>query len=1200
MDADGLSIGPFAESHDSLVIGQWISTIDKIATKPKGKGKATQEQRNVRSALGAACWARLVHPDGTFGALDSERMNWARNTWERRLHPYSDKNFVTNGREKTPDSKAHWFNRFCKGLSVQEVTDPSVAGDVAQSIEEHLTKDAFRRGGGTRRSPKASASRAGLIAVRADSITKNALRFPGADIAEQREHGWTEEDIARYVAKSDPVAQIYKAVLDAEPDGQRVRWSIAAERLYAHYARVFTAPDIVLDRKDADKILRGVLALHEALRQLYRHRLKRHRRKPVHVTVLLPRDIRDALTMISRQQDNSDLNALVRLGKVIHHEAADQAGVESVAKIIGNWPEDVSRSYYWTSDGQTEIKRTEAFVRAWRGPIAHAQRTLADWVDPDRLSVKSDSAEAKPPDMLGAKFDDALAQLDDDAAITKARLLFGTRSDALGGPDPKAVLRLTKRALSKLRNAAFHFKGMGGFVQDMTLKILPSGSEDCEVLERVHALWHADQKDRMIRVKDALVGAHAEVYLNQPQMNQLWELLGAQESKIALPRFNRVIARAAHAWTSKEDRLALPDSASSKDLEAQPARRCQYVLIKMVYERGFRTWLTSRSADDLNIWIKQATDHTTEAAKEFHKHQVSKEELAQISARSAGLVKLEPGEGFAKFLFKMTALTTTEFRVQKGYTHDAGRAREQASFLDDLHCDLVALAFDTYLKDKKLGWLYRLRQDESPGNPQSSAADLPLGSVASAQDWQAVLYLVLHLIPVDDVGRLLHRWRWWSNKYDDEHLPAEGLQLAEAFTLYLDMHDAKFDGAEAITGSAAFHDLFDSDTTRKQVFPDALAAEAEGPRQIMQRGLREMLRFGDMASFAPVFAGRKVTAEQVKEWQNLDAQVAAAHETRKKVHEDYKRGLRPSTENERLLEQKYDLAAYVKAVKTITRHKRLSHHVKLTNHVRLHQIVMRVLGRLVDYAGLWERDVYFVLLALICLRGQTPRDVFQNAYGRKALRGGQIRKAVQNLEPEYKTALERHFGTGAFEEGGVVTIRNDLAHLNMMGRAARSDDARVPLDLTCQIDRTRRLMSYDRKLQNSVSKSVTDLMEREKIRLSFRLDKGKLTQATVKADLIKHFKRKELTENLHDPLFHGMVADVYGGTVGQLQNDLTDAQDIAAVVNQTFAAVKAEQDARRRPRNNRAQSQNPGGGTRRNGGKEKYGKHPKGKRTDRH
>lgn len=52
----GDEIAGFARDWPYLVIAQWISAIDKIATKPKADKGATDAQRDLRTRLGAACW----------------------------------------------------------------------------------------------------------------------------------------------------------------------------------------------------------------------------------------------------------------------------------------------------------------------------------------------------------------------------------------------------------------------------------------------------------------------------------------------------------------------------------------------------------------------------------------------------------------------------------------------------------------------------------------------------------------------------------------------------------------------------------------------------------------------------------------------------------------------------------------------------------------------------------------------------------------------------------------------------------------------------------------------------------------------------------------------------------------------------------------------------------------------------------------
>ena len=95
-------------------------------------------------------------------------------------------------------------------------------------------------------------------------------------------------------------------------------------------------------------------------------------------------------------------------------------------------------------------------------------------------------------------------------------------------------------------------------------------------------------------------------------------------------------------------------------------------------------------------------------------------------------------------------------------------------------------------------------------------------------------------------------------------------------------------------------------------------------------------------------------------------------------------------------------SAYCTALVAVIRHRRLAHHVHLVNHVRLHQVVMRVLGRLVDDAVLWERDLYFTALALIYLKRQTPSAVLD------ARPNGKERRVRQASGRQDRRCAQRH------------------------------------------------------------------------------------------------------------------------------------------------------------------------------------------------
>ena len=68
---------------------------------------------------------------------------------------------------------------------------------------------------------------------------------------------------------------------------------------------------------------------------------------------------------------------------------------------------------------------------------------------------------------------------------------------------------------------------------------------------------------------------------------------------------------------------------------------------------------------------------------------------------------------------------------------------------------------------------------------------------------------MLHLLPVEPVGRLLHQLFKWNitARRDTKLTTEEEARLQRLFatmTLYLDMHDAKFEGGTALVGCDEF------------------------------------------------------------------------------------------------------------------------------------------------------------------------------------------------------------------------------------------------------------------------------------------------------------------------------------------------------------------------------------------------------------
>lgn len=315
-----VEIGEFAEAHPELVIAQWISAIDKIAAKPQGDRKPTREQREFRQRLSKTAFRpltekKLVDPPGK----DERGDRTFESLWEAKIHPYGkDLDSKNNGYKK-----GRWYKRFAGD------TDPSEADaeDIAKKIYEHLHTREYRIH--EPHPPK----RDGRIAARAASIRNNVLRpRPAAGFAASP---WTDEDKHTYKDKGDVADEIARKAAEIEENNRRVSVRDAAPLLFKQYRKLF--PDgngKALSIREACKKFSGLFALHMAIKDTYVRLLKNHKKKSV--AGVLPKDMATLFRLIASKSGNRNLNALVRLGRIIHYTAAPQGNEDAPRNVIDN------------------------------------------------------------------------------------------------------------------------------------------------------------------------------------------------------------------------------------------------------------------------------------------------------------------------------------------------------------------------------------------------------------------------------------------------------------------------------------------------------------------------------------------------------------------------------------------------------------------------------------------------------------------------------------------------------------------------------------------------------------------------------------------------------------------------------------------------------------------------------------------------
>jgi len=1130
-DSPSRKIPEFSVGHDQLVIGQWISIIDKIATKPKNsRARATQEQHKLRTALGRACWELIKNNNHISWPIDE---NIAQ-IWQAKITPYKTDRFE----RRDKNAKGRWYKRFVGDIAPKDIAPETIA----QKIERHLYKQEYRL---NKTSPD---KQMGLIESRAKSIEMNTLK-PAQDKPE-----WSEQDWTAYFRQCDVAQDIYRScqdLRDYEKKNSRKLLNKAAALLYDHYARLFIAEDsAILKIGQAKTHFPGLFTLHMQIKDLYRRQLKDlYRRqlkdsKKKNPLNSLPRNKDQLKSLLNHKSENRTQNDLIRLGRIIHYEHLDSA------QEWPAWPgtERILNSPYWTSDGQSKIKRNEAFIRIWRHVLALAARTLKDWRDPEDTVVSSD--------ILGSGNIQKVREtsFSETHFERKLPLLFGTYSSELTHLPITEKVAFLKHALcitSKLRNDSFHFKNLKNFTD--TLKALPRN-------QYADTLWQSDWEKRNKQLAATLQGIRVQNYYNSTEVERLYNALTGEEGTLPLPRFRRLLDR-----VQKNHRpLKLPDVPKRDEMEKEASLFCQYNSLKMLYEGPFRAWLKN-SNPNIRAYMERAVTQTTKNAQDVN----SKDpHVNLIEAKAKGLLKdMATQPDISKFFFTLSQATAKEMQVQRGYEHDGKQAQLQSRYIENFKCDVLAFAFADYLKASQFDYILDLTAQTQP-LPTPSEFSWPQSAVASPpNDWQSNLYLLLHFAPVDEVSKLLHQLRKWqvlthkgADNSDQDTCDIENLQ--QPLVLYLFMHDAKHQGSTQLSADPAFEafqDLFE----RKKDFHSLHSAISEENHLVPVRGLREIMRFGHLPVLKKLCQDTPVTHAHIQEKTSLETQLADMQRVREDMHALYVKNKEFRTEDMHALYVKNKefrtehLQAYAKALKHVARHRTLSAHVHLTNHVRLHRLLMSILGRLLDYSGLWERDLYFTTLAKLYQSGKDIENEFTED-GLDFLNQGRIVEALRNMKGQKTSPLLKREET---------YIRNAFAHFNMLQQKNLNE-----LDLNEESNNARELMAYDRKLKNAVTKSIKDLLLKEGIELSWQMENHEVSAPTIAPKQAQHLQKarvsKKIEENLHGRDFLQMVGTLFSNSTIKHKTDITDWS------TQDFEALFLKKNERQSPKNRTGKPKN--------------------------
>jgi cold shock CspA family protein len=1126
-------------AHDpKALIGQAISRIDTIYQKPK-TGKPTPEQFGHRDTLGWAYWKLLV---ASYPEVEGHR-----DLFVRRLHPYGDTPPKSHGQKEgehqkggKPQLEGRWH-----GVMAQHGKNPD---QIAARLFDHLHNSELRFGGTAsgepRTRPGKEATPTGLIGARAKTIEHSVLpRDAKRFVAE-----WRGEDQERYAGARDIAAAISAGLNDKDQKSGSGRKSAVIGKLLSDHLETLTgnrkcrfdpkSTAETLELRDGESVddRRRILELHAEVKATYK-------RMAAWKPAKLPRNSDELFRLVRQQADNRILNHLVRVGRIsVYSEQSDA----------------LSESQFWTSGGQTQIKESEVFARLWIGAISRASYSMKAWLEPEG-TVFNPSIN----DFDVTSSHNTTRILEDSGRLSNAMarraIYFGETPefDALGEEDQRVLVKKCLDALSACRNRTFHHGQRAKFLKEVRkgLKEKEADSAGPAAWEGIREVIQADARNLGARLLQDLTGAKVHSFATDPEFRHLYESVAATltaggELEAALPRLKNVLKRAegvrcyldtpSQRREGDESLIArLPVAPVPRELD-DAATKARHSALLRLYDGPFRPWATELRGERLSDYAARAKRLATRLAKSTNTASPYPDSVEGRSVRLRDPITADTApETLKTYLSALTAETATEFRVQKGYESDGEKAKEQAEFIEDFRRDMIALAFQDFIRDHGFAWLLDIASKAEPSNDAPNLPDpVDTGKDTVFEDWQALLYLFLHFVPADDVSQLLHQLRKWDALQDKYELaePGETLgqtkadtrkivgQFRDCLTLFLKTGDARFDGEGVELPLSDFQELFESPATFKELFlaepaendaseTDDQDAPGEKHRVTRtRRGLRQILRYNHMPVLRDLFLAHKVTDAEVDGLQALEvddpqtgeSQIGAAQRIRTEIHHH-------TSNDKQISEAKVE--EYRRALSTIERHRFLVGRVYLGDHIRVHKLMMDVMGRLVDFAGAWEREA---------------ADGDRKGFISRAI-------ALPEVAEGYAADRLKTVARRVLDDGEARRIRNDLGHFNDLAPTSG------PANLTFVVNRARRMMRHDRKRKNAVTKSVIEILNRQGLGIEWTMRNHELCEAKLWQNPVKHLgfatlegrgkKWRRPFEARYGDAYMAMVAQLFDGTV---------------------------------------------------------------------
>lgn len=743
---------------------------------------------------------------------------------------------------------------------------------------------------------------------------------------------------------------------------------------------------------------------------------------------LVPGNKAQLMARLSAGVENADMSQAVRLGKMLVHSAITTgfgAGSEdSFAKRM---------DHFATSDGQSEIKRIETFARVWRQSNAAAMRTLAGLTgfhDDDLAKAGPSLTVATSQDHLD-RVHRQLPVILGNKRVSIAGVEYPRVSVLARDPQTTAhreILWGLLRVAGNVRHAVNHFNVRpkllalieNGIVEPVKNPI-PLGEQlggnqrngkqiDADADQAFEALLGHDKQMRVIAAREELRAIEAHNFLSLDHLKMVVAELGkgAPFEALSPPRFTAVLNNL-HALDQNKDTRVHAELApllsvkkDERGLIGDKDNMCRKGLFQMLYQSGFQAWFGKQAEDKgnahyrevIDIVIKQKNDRAEAFGKSTFKKNIPKvSELAE----NLGVENYDCFKDLLEALAKQ-ALRETDQDIR--YRAIKGVQQEVSSRIEKFRQEVSAHMFVRYLAEQHLGFIAEIEEATEAAETKLDEAMTAFAddSIEAPQPWHHRFYTWLYLVPPLQVSRLRHQMRKSialerkSNLETDDDANAMLKDMDALMGLYSKVqaagftdteHEVEFSNRELEIGKlkrsmtpAEFlyedPDLFaetqsDEDQEAGDDTPKAVDQTISGTK----RGLRQIVRFGDLDKLKDLFSSHAVTSAEVQAFKrdregDTEAMFKDYHQLRAEITKLSK--LYPFEQRNREKQKKElsdNIATYRDLAFKVAKHDFDANAARLADHVKCHRILISILGRLADYAAVWERDVIFAFYGML-------------------------------------------------------------------------------------------------------------------------------------------------------------------------------------------------------------------------------------------